>query len=187
MAMMVTSPHFNITIINNNTGSVVKIKMYNIKIIDNTPLQLQTILDEDAFREAQYEVYELSRDIAGGRPIPDNMVKCSCGEIYCSEECRLDAYKKHHWALCVANEANNNADNSSITKFKYHCLSIDGCGDTLLLAAQVLAQLVSSCEDNEKVLHKEVEDLMTYCHGEITKIARPPPDMDDDAYNNSAR
>lgn len=26
------------------------------KIIDNTPLQLQTILDEDAFREAQYEV-----------------------------------------------------------------------------------------------------------------------------------
>ncbi|KAF4723933.1 hypothetical protein FOZ63_004420 [Perkinsus olseni] len=74
------------------------------KIIDNTVLQLQTILDEDAFREAQYQVYELGRE-SGALPDNNSMVKCRCGEIYCSEECRVSAYKKHHWALCVADEA----------------------------------------------------------------------------------
>jgi len=95
-------------------------------------------------------------------------VRCACGELYCSEGCRQAAFSSHHWAMCVANEA----DDSALVKFKTHALEVAGSGDTLVLAAMLLASLVAQSGGDLARLHALVSELLTFSHGRYSEIAR---------------
>jgi SET domain len=111
---------------------------------------------------------------------------CVCGEHYCSESCRIKAYESYHWGLCVATES----DDSDLVKFKMHAMEIEGCGDTLLLAAQLICKLISIGQQDtanpQQRLHQLILELIeTYTGGKFTDIARPPNNDSEDDENSS--
>ncbi len=98
----------------------------------------------------------------------DTIFNCQCGEMYCSPDCASEAYKKHHRYLCVAGPFGE-----PVAEFKYQCLSVEGCGDNLLLLGQLLAVLESRSNGDITAFETSVKDLMTYTNRRFEEVARP--------------
>ncbi|CAD7947469.1 unnamed protein product [Amoebophrya sp. A25] len=130
-----------------------------------------------------------------------SMVRCACGEVYCSEACRLAHWQHSHELLCVASNAS-----SSLVDFKMHAIEHI---DTMLLVATVFSHLIqrvkqsifgagaggypsssSSCASarggghadavgggggNAESMRSLMEELLGYCGDEFLKVCRPPP------------
>jgi hypothetical protein len=95
--------------------------------------------------------------------------------MYCSLECGAEAHKRHHYCLCVAH-----ADfGQLVSDFKFYCLSIEGCGDNLLLLAQLLAVLNAESKDYSQ-FQARIEEMLTYTNGPFEQVARPPAGEDRD-------
>lgn len=94
--------------------------------------------------------------------------RCACGERYCSSACLEAAKSSHHWALCVANEA----DDSPLVNFKLHALNVAGSGDTLILAAQLFASIFQKAQGDAERLAGMKRELLTFSHGRYSEIAR---------------
>jgi hypothetical protein len=134
------------------------------KPLGSTRDQLATIFSEERF----YGV-----DLT---PVPENQqannsVFCECGEVYCSPECGAAAFKKHHYSLCVAR---NGRCGEAVAEYKFYCLSIDGCGDNLLLLAQLLALFVSRAEGSYEKFEGHLAEMLTYTNRPFNEVTRPP-------------
>ena len=115
--------------------------------------QFQTIFSEERFENIDLSVLPYSGSSA---------VYCACGEVYCSPECAARSFSEHHRFLCVSHCG---LHSEAISNFKYYCLSIEGCGDNLLLLAQLLGVLSS----NPSML----QELLTYTTRPFNEVARP--------------
>lgn len=131
-------------------------------VIDSMRLQVTQILCEDRFREIDLQCLPENEDA---------YVTCDCGETYCSIQCGQEAYRKHHYCLCVATTGQF-AD--AVSEFKFNCLSIEGCGDNLLLLSQLIATLASDARGSYSIFEKAIRDLLTYTNGSFESVARPP-------------
>ena len=112
--------------------------------------------------------------------LPDSgkdIIYCGCGEIYCSIECASEAFKKHHRFLCVSQTGTSS---QAVSDFKFYCLSIEGCGDNLLLLAQLLCVLVTQSESTLDGFEKNIQHLLTYTNRPFEEVARPPSGSDRD-------
>ena len=139
------------------------------KVIDSTRLQMSQILCEDRF---------MTVDLGC---LPDNhdaYVSCDCGETYCSIDCGQEAFRKHHYCLCVSKTG---ACAQAVSDFKFFCLSIEGCGDNLLLLSQLLALLASDASGSYPKFEAAVRDLLTYTNFPFEDVARPPAGSERDA------
>jgi hypothetical protein len=103
--------------------------------------------------------------------------RCDCGEVYCSAECGLEAFNRHHYCLCVATMFGE-----AVAEFKFYCLSVEGCGDNLLLLSQLLAILAKKSEGSHSSFQSSITDIMTYTNRPFNEVARPPSgsERDDD-------
>jgi hypothetical protein len=112
--------------------------------------------------------------------LPDtgkDIIYCGCGEIYCSIECASEAFNKHHRFLCVSETG---ASSQAVSDFKFYCLSIEGCGDNLLLLAQLLCVLVRQSEASTDGFEKNIQHLLSYTNRPFHEVARPPSGSDRD-------
>ena len=130
--------------------------------------QMSQIFAEDRFAHVDLGLFEISQSF----PI----FTCHCGEMYCSPECASEAYKKHHRYLCVAGPFGE-----AVAEFKYQCLSVEGCGDNLLLLGQLLAVLESRSHEDITAFEASIKDLMTYTNRLFEEVARPPHGQERDA------
>jgi len=105
-------------------------------------------------------------------PPGSGVVTCSqgCGELYCSEACRDAHFGHSHNLLCVGLIEN---EDHPLLQFKLHALQHT---DTLLLAAQVLANLVNRARSDGGVpaLRGLIAELKTLCHAPFPQVCRPP-------------
>ena len=126
------------------------------------------------FNEDRYNHIDLT-----GLPVFDSSIySCACGESYCSTSCASEAYKRHHYCLCV----NASGEHSSaVSEFKFYCLSIDGCGDNLLLLAQLLATVASISEGQFPKFQEMISELLTFTNRPFDEVARPPCGFERDA------
>ncbi|EGC38772.1 hypothetical protein DICPUDRAFT_75630 [Dictyostelium purpureum] len=69
-----------------------------------------------------------------------------CGEKYCSEECRNEAFYNHHQVLCVGEQT---PENNPMYLFKKH--SID-TNELFLLAAQAIAYLICKVGNDQPMV-----------------------------------
>ena len=145
-----------------------------IKACQNCHRPLGGVADQLAqiFAEERFAHVDLSAIKVPSSPAIFN---CNCGEMYCSLECATDANKKHHRYLCVAG-----THGDAIAEFKYHCLSVEGCGDNLLLLAQLLAVLESQSNGDISLFESSLKQLMTYTNRPFDEVARPPEGSDRD-------
>lgn len=124
--------------------------------------QMGTIFNEDRFRHVNLAC------------LPDTgneFVTCVCGEVYCSPQCGAEAHERHHYCLCVVGAG---AVGEAVSEFKFYCLSIEGCGDNLLLLAQLLATVSAKACGNYEVFSALLEELLTFTNRPFNDVARPP-------------
>ena len=134
--------------------------------------KMATILDESRFTHV-----DLSSLPGDGNP----MVNCDCGELYCSAGCGAEAFKNHHYCLCVSRTGEHG---QAISDFKFFCLSVDGCGDNLLLLAQLLAVAASKAEGSFVAFESVLNQLLTYTNRPFHEVARPSTGAQrDDSWN----
>lgn len=97
-----------------------------------------------------------------------NVAWCSqnCGEIYCSAVCRDAAWAHSHVLLCVGPLTQDHP----LVEFKY--FAVDHC-ETLILAAQVFARIVSSSKTAEEVRAGMAEFLRSFHNGHFGDVAPP--------------
>jgi hypothetical protein len=125
--------------------------------------QFGVILNEERFRNINLDALP---------NLPNNpVISCQCGESYCSVDCKNDAFRRHHYCLCVAD---SNGYGEAVSEFKFFCLSIEGCGDNLLLLAQLLATLVSNSSGDFGHFQSLIADLLTFTNRPFHEVARPP-------------
>lgn len=132
------------------------------KCVGSVRSRFAQILDEDRFR---------SIDLGFLPSDKDDMYLCDCGETYCSIACAEEAFRSHHYCLCVAKVS---ALSQQIADFKFYCLSIEGCGDNLLLLAQLLGVLASRCKGIYSEFEQSICELMTFTNRPFQEVARPP-------------
>jgi hypothetical protein len=133
--------------------------------------QLATVFDEDRFRSS------VDLSVLDGHDSSVPHVNCECGELYCSPECGADAYRKHHYCLCVSHSG---GASQAVSDFKFYCLSIEGCGDNLLLLSQLLAVCCSRSDGSTEKFYKMLEEILTFTNVPFNEVARPPSGSDRD-------
>lgn len=124
--------------------------------------QMATIFNEDRFCHVNLTL------------LPDAgnaFSNCVCGEVYCSPQCGAEAHERHHYCLCVVGAG---ASGEAVSEFKFYCLSIEGCGDNLLLLAQSLATVSAKAQGNYEVFSSLLEELLTFTNRPFNEVARPP-------------
>jgi hypothetical protein len=97
--------------------------------------QMECLFREDAFSEIFKKISKLTELHSNS-----SVVKCECGVSYCSESCRWAAWGRHHSVFCVAE------GDPAVLEFKMYCLEVEGCGDTLLLAAYAMLDFAKAKE-----------------------------------------
>lgn len=119
------------------------------------------------FQEDRFENIDL-----GGLPHSEgSFVSCDCGESYCSVQCRIEAFERHHRFLCVVHSGDFA---EAVSAFKFFCLSIDGCGDNLLLLAQLLATLASRAGGDYGLFQELISEILTLTNRPFSEVSRPP-------------
>jgi hypothetical protein len=122
---------------------------------------------ERILSEPRFQGLDLSRLPS----MTEDIYYCECGETYCSHSCAQIALKNHHYCLCVSRTGENG---QAVADFKYYCLSIEGCGDNLLLLAQLLGVAASRADGSYPTFESVLKDLLTYTNRPFNEVARPP-------------
>ena len=131
--------------------------------------QFATMFNEDRFLHIDLSI------------LPDagnTFFNCMCGEVYCSTQCGAEAHERHHYCLCVASTG---AHSPAVSDFKFYCLSIDGCGDNLLLLAQLIATLAGKSAGDYVKFQTMIAELLTFTNRPFEEVARPAPGAERDA------
>jgi len=107
-------------------------------------------------------------------------VRCAqgCGEVYCSESCRAKHFAHSHNLLCVGPI---DSENHPLVRFKYHAVEHT---DTLLLAAQALANIVNRAKaagGGALATRGLMSELLGFCHAPFRDACRAPPGRAKDA------
>jgi hypothetical protein len=132
------------------------------KLLGSVRDRFRTIFNEDKFQGI--DLCCLPND-------GNDFVNCVCGEVYCSPQCGAEAYDRHHYCLCVVGSGIHGA---AVSEFKFFCLSVEGCGDNLLLLAQLLATVCSASKGNYEIFGQMLDDLLTFTNRPFNEVARPP-------------
>ena len=130
--------------------------------------QFAVIFNEDRFNHI---------DLLSLPNVNNVMHHCACGEVYCSIVCQADALRRHHYCLCVAGVGEHA---QAVSDFKFYCLSVEGCGDNLLLLAQLLGTLTSLSQGDSGALESMLTELLTFTNRPFHEVARPPAGSDRD-------
>eukprot|EP01041_Mallomonas_annulata_P001861 gene1861-3608_t len=77
------------------------------------------------------------------------IVKCesNCGELYCSQSCRLNHFKEGHSLLCTGHIEEENAADHPLIKFKTHSIETN---EIFLLVADIFAKICLTIENNNQ-------------------------------------
>ena len=137
--------------------------------------QVSNLFNDDRFVEVQSLCGMLS-------PPSEPVVDCPCGVVYCSEACKEAAWCSHHRFFCVAEEPDT--VESNLARFKYYCLGVAGCGDTLLLAGQVMCHFVVKADGCENKLDQIVREFLSFKHLDFLEVSLPPKIDDPEAVLN---
>lgn len=99
-----------------------------------------------------------------------NISQCACGEIYCSEACRMKAFGLHHQLLCplIAGE--------EIDDFIDHAESTN---ETFKVLAQIYAFLIQRANENGGDLFRSLYRFKYFTKGIWWEIVNPPSDLKD--------
>ncbi|CAD7946505.1 unnamed protein product [Amoebophrya sp. A120] len=99
--------------------------------------QLESMFgDEPHFQPMLEKILPYVEKWQSGLGAASTMVKCQCGERYCSEQCRLADWTHSHEILCVAS---CESQTDALVEFKMHSIEFI---ETMMLAAKVMAHLV---------------------------------------------
>ena len=131
--------------------------------------QFATIFSEERFSHVNLSVLPDGNNV---------MQHCSCGEAYCSLDCASDAYDRHHYCLCVAGVGEYA---QAVSDFKFYCLSIEGCGDNLILLAQLIGTVASRAQGNFTNFENMIGELLTFTNRPFNEVARPPSGAERDS------
>lgn len=101
------------------------------------------------------------------------VIPCSqgCGEFYCSQQCRSEAWERNHRFLCVGliTDANH-----PLVKFKEHAILHN---ELFLLAASAIASIIQQWQVNGCELSKALRDWMTFQRRHWSEIAQFDTDL----------
>ena len=131
--------------------------------------QFKTLFNEERFERV---------DVSALPDDGNDLVNCVCGEIYCSIQCGAEAHERHHFCLCVVGSG---IHGEAVAAFKYFCLSIEGCGDNLLLLSQLLATVCSKSQGKYENFRGLLDELLTFTNRPFNEVARPPDGSERDA------
>jgi hypothetical protein len=94
--------------------------------------------------DRQALVNELS-SAAAGTENTRGMVSCDqcCGELYCSEDCKVKHWCNGHYLLCTGNVSEAEASTHPLILFKAHAINTN---EIFLLVADVFASIIASAE-----------------------------------------
>ena len=71
------------------------------------------------------------------------LLSCSCGELYCNEDCKGDHYNRGHKYLCTGHLSEEDAMKSPLVQFKIHAVQTN---EIFLLVADIFAKVITSVE-----------------------------------------
>lgn len=108
------------------------------------------------------------------------IVRCSqgCGEMYCSEMCRINHWAHSHNLLCVGPIE---SEDHPLMRFKYHAIEH---ADTIMLSAQAIAHIVNRAKASGGGGPAAVafaRELFGYAHAPFRDATKGPPGRPKDA------
>jgi hypothetical protein len=137
------------------------------KFLGNLPLQLQ-VLQKKVDRMTLIE--KISSHCGEGTD--PSIVSCDahCGELYCSQMCKLDHQKRCHRLLCTGVISEEEAETSPLIKFKSFAVTTN---EIFLMAADIYGHVCCSQDFGEDI-NMIIEPLKTYVRELWWDAAIPP-------------
>lgn len=134
--------------------------------------QIQTILGGQ--ERAVASTPEEEEVVGGERFLQTEVVECwhACGELYCSERCRNEAFAEHHEVLCVGRV---DSVQHPLVVFKEHAIAHN---DLFLLAAQTVVRIFNNIRSSSTELDGSLDlgyaqrFLDSFCHRSWLEIMK---------------